>query len=142
MNAAKRGAEKVIRNGIDRSVNPIYEEIKKYIIEHISQMDIPYIVDHIWDYLEEDSPHGAEETENTIKGLIQKVLENTTVNQTYDGLSVDILMEDIELLAQQILGILRRSPAMSAEITNFFDNFTINIENIKNIVINQIKSNI
>ena len=142
MGAAKRGAEKVIRKGIEQSVNPIYEEVKKYIIEYVSQLDIPNIVDHIWDYLEEDGIHGHEETENTIKGIIEKILENTTVYQTYDGLSVNILMEDVELLAQQILGIVRNSVTISAEVTDFFEKLEIDTENIKNVVINQIKSNI
>ena len=123
--AAQKLAKNHIKNGISDAINPISKEIAGYVLRDIEK-DMPDVL-------------------TNIQELVTLILEQANeidflkVYPDRDGLAVEIDLEQINLLAQEIISSIVYSPHVFEEGMDYFDNIDLNVEDIQKIVVDNIR---
>ena len=120
-----KAANQYIRNSIKKAINPISEEIKKYISKLV-ELEMPEMAEEI---LMLD-----------IRDIVATVLDFVDIYQTHKGIRVEIQLENVVGLIESITSMVHHNPAFIDETLAYFNDLQIDTKVIERIVINNIKS--
>jgi len=125
LQVAQKLANQHIRKTIGKAINPISEEVKKYISELV-ESDMPEMTHEI---LMMD-----------IQDIVATVLDFVEIYQTNNGVRVNVNMEYMVSLIESITSMVNHNPTFIDETLDYFNNLQIDPQVIEGIVINNVKS--
>jgi len=125
LQAAQKLANQHIRKSIGKAINPISDEVKKYISELV-EAEMPEMAPEI---LMMD-----------IQDIVSTVLDFVAIYQTHSGIRIEVNLESVASLIESITTMINHNPEWINETLDYFNNLQIDPSVIEGIVTNNIRN--